>query len=37
MISEAVGQPMHLDSCRLDGHNMCQYRPVVAAAKTENE
>lgn len=28
MISEAVGQPMHLDSCRLDGHHMCQYRPI---------
>lgn len=27
MLSEAVGQPMHLDSCRLDGHTMCQYRP----------
>ncbi len=30
MLSEAVGQPMHLDACRLDGHAMCQYRPVVA-------
>lgn len=29
MISEAVGQPMHLDTCRLDGHRMCQYRPVM--------
>lgn len=29
MLSEAVGQPMHLDSCRLDGHSMCQYRPVM--------
>ncbi len=31
MISEAVGQPMHLDACRLDGHAMCQYRPVLPA------
>ncbi len=29
MISEAVGQPMQLDSCRLDGHASCQYRPVI--------
>lgn len=29
MLSEAVGQAMHLDSCRLDGHTMCQYRPLV--------
>ena len=29
MLSEAVGQAMHLDSCRLDGHSMCQYRPAV--------
>ena len=29
MLSEAVGQPMRLDSCRLDGHATCQYRPVT--------
>ena len=29
MLSEAVGQAMHLDSCRLDGHLMCLYRPVM--------
>lgn len=32
MLSEAVGQAMHLDSCRLDGHTMCQYRPIVNGA-----
>lgn len=28
MLSEAVGQPMQLDCCRLDGHDHCQFRPV---------
>ncbi len=28
MLSEAIGQPVHLDCCRLDGHNSCQFRPV---------
>lgn len=28
MISEAIGQPVHLDCCRLDGHNLCQFRPA---------
>lgn len=34
MLSEAVGQPMHLDSCRLDGHSMCQYRPLTEQPQT---
>lgn len=34
MLSEAIGQPMHLDSCRLDGHAMCQYRPVMQSVPT---
>ncbi len=29
MLSEAIGQPVHLDCCRLDGHNLCQFRPVL--------
>lgn len=29
MLSEAIGQPLQLDACRLDGHAMCQYRPVM--------
>ncbi len=33
MLSEAVGQPMHLDACRLDGHSVCQYR--VANTNTD--
>lgn len=32
MLSEAVGQPMQLDACRLDGHSVCQYRPVMTQA-----
>jgi predicted ArsR family transcriptional regulator len=28
MLSEAIGQPVQLDCCRLDGHNLCQFRPV---------
>lgn len=28
MLSEAMGQTLQLDCCRLDGHNSCQFRPV---------
>lgn len=28
MISEALGQPVHLSSCRLDGDNCCQFSAV---------
>lgn len=28
MLSEALGQSLQLDCCRLDGHNQCQFRPV---------
>ncbi len=28
MLSEAIGHAVQLDCCRLDGHNMCQFRPV---------
>ena len=28
MISQAVGQTVQLDCCRLDGHQHCQFRPV---------
>jgi predicted ArsR family transcriptional regulator len=28
MLSEAVGEPMELECCRLDGHNLCQFRPA---------
>lgn len=29
MISEALGQPVHLSSCRLDGDDCCQFSTVV--------
>jgi predicted ArsR family transcriptional regulator len=28
VLSAAMGQPMELSVCRLDGHNCCQFRPV---------
>jgi predicted ArsR family transcriptional regulator len=28
MLSEAMGQTLQLDCCRLDGHDSCQFRPV---------
>ena len=28
MLSEAIGHAVQLDCCRLDGHNMCQFRAV---------
>jgi predicted ArsR family transcriptional regulator len=28
MLSEAIGQDVQLDCCRLDGHQLCQFRPV---------
>lgn len=28
VLSAAMGQPMELSRCRLDGHNCCQFRPV---------
>jgi predicted ArsR family transcriptional regulator len=31
MFSEAMGQPMHLSSCRLDGHSCCQFTASAAA------
>ncbi len=30
MFSEALGQPVHLSSCRLDGDACCQFAPVAA-------
>ena len=32
VLSAAMGQPMELSRCRLDGHNCCQFRPVAAAS-----
>ncbi|MFK7736917.1 MAG: helix-turn-helix transcriptional regulator [Pirellulaceae bacterium] len=29
MLSEALGEQVHLDRCLLDGHELCQFRPVV--------
>ena len=29
MISEALGQPVHLSSCRLDGDACCQFSAVT--------
>lgn len=34
MISEALGQPVHLSSCRLDGDDCCQFSAVTVAAET---
>lgn len=31
MLSEAIGQPLQLSSCRLDGHQCCQYRSASPA------
>ena len=28
LFSEALGQPVHLSSCRLDGDDCCQFSPV---------
>lgn len=32
MLSEAIGQSIQLDCCRLDGHGSCQFRPVATEA-----
>ncbi len=32
MFSEALGRPMHLSSCRLDGDTCCQFTPTTVAA-----
>jgi predicted ArsR family transcriptional regulator len=34
MLSEAIGHTMQLDCCRLDGHNMCQFRAVPTPEPT---
>jgi predicted ArsR family transcriptional regulator len=34
MISEALGQPVHLSSCRLDGDACCQFSAVPAELPT---
>lgn len=31
MLSEAIGHAMQLDCCRMDGHNMCQFRALPTA------
>lgn len=33
MFSEALGQPVHLSSCRLDGDACCQFAPGAAAGR----
>jgi predicted ArsR family transcriptional regulator len=33
MISAALGQPVHLSSCRLDGDKCCQFSAVTSGAK----
>jgi len=33
MISEALGQPVHLSSCRLDGDECCQFSAVTITAE----
>ena len=34
MISEALGQPVHLSSCRLDGDDCCQFSAVTLVAES---
>jgi len=34
VFSEAVGAPMELSCCRLDGHDSCQFRPATVALAT---
>lgn len=34
MISEALGQPVHLSSCRLDGDDCCQFSAVTVPGET---
>ena len=36
MISEALGQPVHLSSCRLDGDSCCQFSAVESNGKENN-
>ena len=33
MISEALGQPVHLSSCRLDGDACCQFSAVQSESE----
>jgi hypothetical protein len=28
VLSEAIGQPLELSCCRLDGHGTCQFKPI---------
>lgn len=37
MISEALGQRMHLSSCRLDGDECCQFSAVDPASEEANQ
>lgn len=37
MISEALGQPMKLSSCRLDGDNCCQFSAIAITDQTIHE
>ncbi len=34
MLSEAIGHAMQLDTCRLDGHTMCQFRALPTPEPT---
>ena len=36
MISEAVGQPMRLSSCRLDGDSCCQFSAIGIVERDES-
>jgi predicted ArsR family transcriptional regulator len=31
VLSQAIGSPLELSCCRLDGHGQCQFRPVESA------
>lgn len=37
MLSEALGKPVHLAQCRLDGDDCCQFTPVAEPTNPANE
>jgi len=32
VLSEAIGQPLELSMCKLDGHSCCQFKPVLTTS-----
>lgn len=37
MLSQAIGQSLQLDCCRLDGHHHCQFRPIPGTEFTPEQ